>query len=88
MLINVHGGLGLHGKNAHNFLLTFRCQGKGHSEIDLFEILPIIHLRLVINETSLVRCFLAWPTGVGCGRAVRLRLGAGGVARAKGTETK
>ena len=88
MLINVHGGLGLHGKNAHNFLLTFRCQGKSHSEIELFEILPVVHLWLVINKTSLIRRFLAWPAGVGRGRASRLSLGADGVVHAKGAETK
>ena len=88
VLINVHRGLRLQGKNAHNLLLAFRGQGKSHSEIELFEILPVIHLWLVINETSLVRRFLAWPAGIRRGGAVRLRLGAGEVVRAKGAESK
>ena len=51
VLINIHCGLGLRGRTPTTSLLAFGVR-KGHSEIELFEILPVIHLWLVINETS------------------------------------
>ena len=64
-IVHADIGLGLQDHDPDDFLLPLGGKGKGHPEIQLFEILPAIDLRLVIDQASLLVGPMPRPTRIG-----------------------